>query len=123
MTSRSRRRQHPLEFYEQVGFVAWFEQTFPRVRIFAIPNGGKRSISTAKKLKAEGVKAGVPDLYIPAWNLWVEMKRVKGGRVSPEQKDWHEYLESIGDTVILGKGATDASAKVLAFIEAERGTQ
>jgi hypothetical protein len=36
----------------------------------------------------EGVSPGVPDLFIPDWLLWVEMKREKGGRVSPEQKDW-----------------------------------
>ena len=27
------------------------------------------------------------------------MKRQKGGTVSKEQKDWHEYLPLIGDTV------------------------
>lgn len=123
MPKKKFRSRITLEFHEQVGFVNWFEDRFPTVRIFAIPNGGKRSITTAKKLKAEGVKAGVPDLYIPAWNLWVEMKRVKGGRVSPEQKDWHEYLESIGDTVIIGKGAEDASRKVLEFLKSNSGRE
>ena len=33
-----------------------------KVCYFAIPNGGKRNIITASKLKAEGVKKGVPDL-------------------------------------------------------------
>jgi hypothetical protein len=33
--------------------------------IFAIPNGSKRSIGVAKKLKAEGVKRGVPDVAVP----------------------------------------------------------
>jgi hypothetical protein len=40
----------------------------------------------AKRLKAEGVVRGIPDLFIPQWNLWVEMKRKTGGRLSPEQK-------------------------------------
>ena len=35
------------------------------IPIFAIPNGGFRHITTAKKLQREGVKSGVPDLFIP----------------------------------------------------------
>lgn len=33
--------------------------------LFAVPNGGLRSAATAGKLKAEGVKTGVPDLVFP----------------------------------------------------------
>ena len=96
------------EHEEQREFVRWFRQTYPTVRIFAIPNGGARTPSAAGRLKAEGVSKGVPDLYIPAWRVWVEMKRQKGGTVSTEQKDWHQYLESIGDCVIVAKGCADA---------------
>ena len=80
--------------------------------IFAIPNGEKRAITVAKRLKAEGVVRGIPDLFIPQWNLWVEMKRVSGGRLSPEQKGMIGYLEGIGQKVIVGKGARDASRQV-----------
>tara|TARA_R110000822_G_scaffold51604_2_gene134079 strand:+ start:277 stop:543 length:267 start_codon:yes stop_codon:yes gene_type:complete len=85
--------------------------------IFAIPNGEKRAISVAKRLKAEGVVRGVPDLFVPAWNLWIEMKRVSGGRLSPDQKQMIEYLEGARHTVIVAKGATDASQQVLKFME------
>ena len=84
----------PTEHEEQRELVRWFRQTWPGVRIFAIPNGGARSPATAGRLKAEGVSSGVPDLFIPAWGLWVEMKRTKGGSLSAEQKDWISYLES-----------------------------
>lgn len=67
----------------------------------------------AGRLKAEGVSKGVPDLYIPAWRTWVEMKRIKGGSLSPEQKEFHSYLESIGDFVIVGKGNEDAQRQIL----------
>ena len=100
------------EHEEQREFVQWVRQTYPGVRIFAIPNGGQRSRTTGAKLKAEGVSAGVPDLYIPAWRCWVEMKREKGGKLSPVQKDWIAYLESIGDTVIVGHGCDDAQNKI-----------
>ena len=75
----------PNEHFEQRELVKWFRQTFKGVRIFAIPNGGIRSLSTAAKLKAEGVSSGVPDLCVPEWRLWIEMKRVKGGSLSAEQ--------------------------------------
>jgi hypothetical protein len=111
----------PSEHDEQAGLVAWFRAKFPGVLIFAIPNGGHRSMSEAKKLKAEGVTAGVPDIFVPMWSLWIEMKRQRGGRLSPEQKDMIEYLEGIGHTVIVGKGATDASRQVLEFVSSLSG--
>jgi hypothetical protein len=105
----------PTEHEEQRELVRWFRQTWPGVRIFAIPNGGARSPATAGRLKAEGVSSGVPDLFIPAWGLWVEMKRTKGGSVSAEQKDWIAYLESVRFWCIVGKGADDAKSKIQAF--------
>ena len=64
-------------------------------------------------LKAEGVQAGVPDLFVPAWSLWIEMKRETGGTVSPAQRDWIAYLEGIGHTVIVGRGFDDAREQVI----------
>ena len=108
---------------EQIGFVNWFEASFQGVRIFHIPNGGHRAISVGKKMKAEGVKPGVPDLYIPAWKIWIEMKRVKGGKLSDDQVDWYDYLTGIGDAVIIGRGAKDASVKLLSILKARREQQ
>jgi hypothetical protein len=102
----------PTEHFEQREVVKWFRQTYPGVRIFAIPNGGARGIAQAARLKAEGVSAGVPDLCIPAHSLWVEMKRRKGGTVSKDQKDWIEYLESAGHRVIVSRGADEAKAGI-----------
>jgi len=102
----------PTEAREQMLFIQWFERTYPNVLIFHIPNGGSRRASEAAKLKAMGVKKGIPDIQIPAWNLWIEMKRQKGGSISLEQKNRHEYLISIGHTVIVAKGFEDAVAKL-----------
>ena len=46
----------------------------------AIPNGGDRNPAVAGRLKAEGVKAGVFDIFVPVargrWHgLYVEMKK------------------------------------------------
>lgn len=103
----------PSEHNEQAGLVTWFRSKFPGVLIYAVPNGEHRAISAAKRLKAEGVVPGVPDLHIPAWNLWVEMKRADGGRLSREQSNMIGYLEGIGHKVVVGRGAKDASRQIL----------
>lgn len=111
----------PSEHVEQRDFVRAFRCAYPDVLIFAIPNGGKRGIVLAQKLKLEGVVPGVPDLCIPAWRAWVEMKRRKGGTLSPEQKGVIGYLESIGYTVIVARGCEDGMAKIMKIIPDEWG--
>lgn len=111
----------PTEHEEQRELVRWFRQTYKGVRIFAIPNGGMRSRATAGKLKAEGVSSGVPDLCVPEWGLWIEMKRQRGGSVSAEQKDWMDYLKSVKHSCIVGKGAEAAKAAISEFYEANKG--
>ena len=100
------------EHLEQVRLVSWFRKTYPDVRIYAIPNGGGRSAGQGSALKSEGVSPGVPDLHVPEWHMWVEMKREAGGVVSPAQKDWIQYLEGIGHHVIIGRGFQDARAQI-----------
>ena len=109
------------EHEEQRETVAWFRKTWPGVRILAIPNGGARSIATAGRLKAEGVSAGVPDLFVPEWKLWVEMKRTKGGVVSKVQKDWIEYLMNVDYCVIVCLGYEDARKQITEFFNQHEG--
>ena len=118
VTLISASKTSPSEHSEQVGFINWFRVKYPNVLIFAIPNGEKRAITVAKRLKAEGVVRGIPDLFIPQWTLWVEMKRISGGRLSPEQKGMITYLEGIGQKVIVAKGAADASRQILEHCDA-----
>lgn len=106
----------PTEHQEQTAFVHWFRLKYQYTLIFAIPNGGKRHINTAKQLKNDGVVSGIPDLYVPCWKLWIEMKRRKGGSLSAEQKKINEYLIGIGDDVIVGYGSQDAIEKVEEFL-------
>jgi hypothetical protein len=108
------------EHAEQVGFITWFHAKYPDVLIFSIPNGGKRAISVAIKLKEEGLVPGIPDLFIPAWKIFIEMKRSDGGKLSAVQSKMIKYLESIGYTVIIGNGARDASIKIITFAAHQR---
>lgn len=110
------KQQVPHEHVEQVTFVNWFRATFPSILIYAIPNGGYRDNRTAEKLKAEGLVPGIPDLHVPAWKLRIEMKRQKGGRVSPEQAEVMDYLQTVGDTCMVCAGFEDARRQVLEFI-------
>lgn len=92
------------EHIEQVTFVSWMRREHPEIRFFAIPNGELRAPSVAKRLQAEGVEPGVPDLFIPALKLFIEMKRTKNSNTSKEQKEWKEYLESCGYRSEIAKG-------------------
>ena len=72
--------------------------------LFAIPNGGKRDAREAARFKAQGVKAGVPDLFLcigtrDYHGLFVELKRPKcgtqqKGRLSANQKEMIARLEA-----------------------------
>ena len=104
------------EDQEQMLFVQWFRRTYPDVRIFAIPNGGYRQKTTAARMKATGTSSGVPDLFVPEWRLWIEMKRTKGGVVSPEQRDWMAYLEACGYRCIVARGWEDGRNQVTAHV-------
>lgn len=96
------------EHAEQVSLVQWLDATHHDLLYFAIPNGGNRNIVTATKLKAEGVKAGVPDMFFPSLRLFIELKRTKGGKVSKAQTDIAKRLEACGYRVIVCKGAKEA---------------
>ena len=106
----------PTEHEEQREFVRWFRQTFPDVKILAIPNGSFRTKSTAVRLRAEGVLAGIPDLFVPEWSLWIEMKRTKGGRLSADQKETIQYLRGCGYGCIVAHGAEDGRNHIIKAI-------
>ena len=74
----------------QINCVKWFRLAYPNKTIFAIPNGGKRSVITATILKAEGTLAGVADLFLvhasKGYNgLFIEMKTEVGRQSLTQQ--------------------------------------
>lgn len=106
----------PLEAQEQANLVQWFRLAYPKDLIIHVPNGaGKLSLRQGGALKKTGVVSGVPDLFIPAWKLWIEMKRKKGSYLSKEQKDMMDYLQSCGYRCIVAKGFEHARAQILDF--------
>lgn len=112
----------PTESQEQRAFVEWFGLQFPTVKFFAIPNGGNRDAITGAIMKAEGVKRGVPDIYIPEWRLWIEFKRIKGSVISDEQREWELHLVGVcGDSHFFAYGCQDAIAHVKLFVKYREG--
>jgi len=87
----------------QVQCVRWFRYQYPLYAclLMAIPNGGLRNSIVAAKLKAEGVIAGTPDLFLAvpckgSHGLWIEMKNGKAGRVSDKQSEMMSELTQKG---------------------------
>ena len=112
---RAVEKKVPSETYEQIKLVMWMEKI--GLRFYAIPNGGSRPIVEAVKFKRSGVKAGVPDICIPFASgpyhgLYIELKREVGGKVSPEQREWIEYLNGAGYYAVVCKGFEEAKRVV-----------
>lgn len=116
----------PTEHAEQCALMDWAQMAYgkhPELRwLYAIPNGGFRAMSTAVKLKAEGVKKGVPDLHLPVarggfHSLYIEMKRTKRGRLDPEQADCIAFLREQGHRVEVCKGWVQAKDVLLDYLQ------
>lgn len=89
--------------------------------LYAIPNGGKRAIKTAIALKAQGVKAGVPDMCLPVarggyHGLYIELKRQKGGTVSETQKSWITALAEQGYKAAVCRSAGEAIGMIKEYL-------
>jgi hypothetical protein len=100
--------------------------------LHAIPNGAKlKGIGTDEgraeggRMKAEGVRSGVPDMMLPVSvrapfypGLYIELKkpgreREKDGGRSDEQVKWHKLLRAQGYAVVTAYG-WQAAASTLA---------
>lgn len=98
---------NPSEHSQQTALFCWAAQNsnvIPELQLlFAIPNGGLRDKITASRLKAEGVRSGVPDIFWPvavsSWRayhgLFIEMKAQKGV-ASANQEQWLIDLRAQG---------------------------
>lgn len=89
--------KHPESSLQQL-CVKWFRLQYPNETIYAIPNGGKRSLIEAKIMKGEGVMPGVPDLFVMKANkgyngLYIEMKYGKNTLTS-NQKEFIKKAEA-----------------------------
>lgn len=119
-----------LEHQHQAALIAWCELSKGRhpelAFIFAIPNGGWRNPVVAAKLKAEGVRPGVPDLFLPValggyYGLFIELKRPKSilgkaGKASTAQSEWIGRLREHGYRAEVCEGYEAARDVLLDYI-------
>lgn len=121
------RKLIPTEHAEQCAVIEWAamnQSRIPQLRLLhAIPNGGARHPAVALKLKAEGVKRGVPDLSLPVpmgdrHGLYIEMKR-RGGRIEQEQKEWINDLMRLGYRVDVCWDADEAIKTIGEYLDVD----
>lgn len=117
----------PLEHDEQAALFEWADAAqgeHPELAmLFAIPNGGARHPAVAAQLKAEGVKAGVPDVCLPVargrfHSLWIEMKR-KPNRTSDAQRAWLDALRQHGHCAVVCWSMAEAQQTIMAYLGQE----
>ena len=109
------------EHQEQVMLITWFRMQYKqyRLHLWAIPNGGSRHIVTAVNLKAEGVLAGVSDLFlmIPKGEyhgMFIEMK-AKTGSVSDKQKEFMAAASSMNYLAVVCYGFDEAKTAITKY--------
>jgi hypothetical protein len=124
------------EHDEQVALfqmAALHEARIPELRyLFAIPNGGHRHKAVAGKLKAEGVKSGVPDVCLPIRifeqktgyhysALYIEMK-VGRNKPTDNQNEWIVGLREMGNRVEICHSADEAWSVILDYLGIDEGS-
>lgn len=114
----------PLESLEQTWLFQWAsmqERKYPELMLMHhVPNGGLRQKGVAKKLKAEGVKPGVPDICLPIsrqgyHGLYIELKRI-GEKASQEQSKWMSMPEKQGYRAVVKEGWIEAAKELIDYL-------
>lgn len=94
--------------------------SLPDKVLFAVPNGGSRHLIEAKRLKEQGVKAGVADvlLLVPKKGygcLCMEFKTDKG-KQSEAQKEFARQMEMAGNKYIVVRSVKQAIEAVKEYL-------
>jgi len=119
----------PTEHQEQCALFEWAalaEAQHPELAmLFAVPNGGARHPAVAAQLKAEGVKAGVPDIFLAVargrWHgLFVELKRAdRSNHATSAQRAWIEMLRRYGYSAVVAYGCVEAQQAIMSYLAQE----
>lgn len=124
-----RRGAGPTEAQEQEALFRWaaFSMAkYPELALlYHIPNEGKRSGLTGYRLKAQGLRPGVPDICLPVPSLhytalYIELKRREGGRVSDAQRGWIAALNRVGCRAVVCRGWDEARSEIERYLGGSR---
>lgn len=91
--------------------VRWFDLQYPtkKLQLFSIPNEGVRNPVNGARMKAMGRRKGAPDMVLLASGgrvVFFEFKSEKG-KISPEQKAFHETIRGWGGVIYIVKSFDD----------------
>lgn len=124
---RKKPTQH--EHDQQVSFIKWcnvMSLNYPELKlIYSNPAGGFRHKKTAGMMKAEGQRAGIPDLTLPVarkgfHGMYLEMKTEKG-RLSENQENWCQSLILEGYCVFVAYSLNEAIGYVSEYLGITEG--
>jgi len=119
---RTKRNAQP-EAIEQAKVIAWAranERNYPFLwMLHSSLNGLKRTPYASNKAKAQGMLAGVPDLFMPvaignSKGLYIEMKS-KTGRIRDEQSKFLQAASNFGYSCFICYSADDAIDKIKGY--------
>lgn len=112
------------EAQEQTALFLWAAAIPELKAMYAIPNGGSRNAIEGKNLKAQGVKAGVPDICLPVSNgiyhaLYIEMK-VGKNKLSDKQKEYIKILNDNGNMAVVCYGFEEAQKVIIEYLNLKK---
>jgi hypothetical protein len=110
----------------QSALISWSESLealakYPMLRwLFAVPNGGKRTLKTASLLKQTGVKPGVPDLMLlyPSNGYHGLIIEMKYGRNKPSngQPQFIAHHANLGYRCVVCWSWIDARDQIINYL-------
>ena len=101
----------------------WNKNKHPELdMMFHICNEGKRNARYGAELKRQGLKKGLPDIALLVPNktflaLFIELKADKNKRLSKEQKEWLDKLNSYGYKAVRCNGSEEAIQVIKDYLE------
>lgn len=116
----------PTESNEQQTLFDWakrHEGKWPELALlYHIPNEGKRNLKTGARMKAEGLRSGVPDICLPVarggyHGLYIELKRRRNSRVTQDQLKWVDRLAQEGYVAAVCRGCDEAISLIEGYME------
>lgn len=133
-----RKRPRALESAIGMALIQWANVmsngTYPSLAfLHHIPNGGARSKATAGRLKAEGVRSGVWDYFLPVpariagvqfMGLYLELKvpgerGTKNGGLSASQVRFGQFVAGQGYATVLAYDWADAKDALSAYLNGQ----
>ena len=112
LTPRKIDPENPPEYKEQIRLAAYLDRL--GVLWCHVPNERRMSPRAGRALNLAGRKSGIPDCLVfePApgksTGVVIELKRRKGGRLSPTQREFLQRFSALGWPAYCAAGADDA---------------